>query len=108
MHELNKIIEALPNDWELLFIGHNYYETNGDTIEIKDSDYKLKPINILHGAQGYLVNTQTLTLDKINKLYPITTPYDVIVPKILKSYILEPKIIELSEYGGESDTQGVR
>jgi len=108
MHDINKITEALPNDWELLFIGHNYYETNGDTIEIENSDYKVKPVKMIYGTQGYLVNTQTLTLDKINKFYPITSPYDITVAKILKSYILEPKIIELSEYGGRSDTQRVR
>lgn len=108
LKDLNKITEALPKDWELLFIGHNYYETIGDTIEVKDSEYTLKPINRVHGTQGYLVNTQTLTPDKIKKLYPILIPYDIAASSILKSYALDPKIIELSEHGGSSDTQGIR
>lgn len=62
---------------------------------------------MIYGTQGYLVNTQTLTLDKINKFYPITSPYDIAVAKILKTYILEPKIVELSEYASKSDTQGL-
>ena len=91
-------LETAPKDFDILFIGYSYYE-----------DYStFKHINYMHGAQSYIVNPKNITLDKINSLYPFDKPYDVIVPKKFKTYVVIPKIVELSKFSGHSNTQGIR
>ena len=49
-----------------------------------------------------------MTKEKINKLFPIKKPYDIILPITFKTYIVIPKIVELNEkFGGISNTQGI-
>ena len=90
---------SLPTDWDILFLGYNYFE-----------EYTtFRHVNYMHGAHAYLVNTRHITKEKINNLYPITQPYDVILPVKLQTYVIEPKIIELnSDFGGFSNTQNIR
>ena len=96
--KINKVLKIAPKDFELLFIGYNYYEK-----------YEFENNNLVHGTQSYIVNTKLLTEEKINKLYPIKEPIDVTLPKVFKCYITVPKIIELSaKFGGISNTQAIR
>lgn len=98
--DIDDILKQAPKDFEMIFLGHNYYEEEKENFE-------LKKINYLHGAQAYIVNTNTITMEKIDKLLPFKRPYDVIVPKIFKCYVVIPKIVTLSKYGNISNTQGI-
>ena len=95
--KISEVLETSPPDYDMLFLGHNYYEDY----------YTFKKINYMHGAQAYLVNKDNITLEKINTLYPIEKPYDVILPVKFKTYVVVPKIIELGKFGGHSNTQGI-
>lgn len=106
MKEINILISMVPSDWEIIFLGHNYYESEGDIIE-NDTGYKLKQVKLVHGLHGYIVNSKKLKMEKINSLYPIEEPIDISLPKKFKSYVVEPKLIELTEDGGNSNTQGI-
>jgi hypothetical protein len=94
--KINELLKDVPDDAELIFIGYNYYET-----------YKYQKSIYLHGTQSYIVNVRNLNLDKINKLYPIEKPIDTIIPKHFVTYIILPKIVELSKYASYSNTQNI-
>jgi GR25 family glycosyltransferase involved in LPS biosynthesis len=95
--KINTVLETAPDDFELLFLGYNYYEEYST----------FKKVNYLHGTQSYIVNPKNITLSKINNLYPIEKPYDVVIATKFKTYVVIPKIIELSKFGGYSNTQGI-
>ena len=95
--KINDILKDVPDDAELIFIGYNYYET-----------YKYQKSIYLHGTQSYIVNVRNLNLDKINKLYPIEKPIDTIIPKHFITYIILPKIVELSKHARFSNTQNIK
>jgi GR25 family glycosyltransferase involved in LPS biosynthesis len=103
---VNKMIKCLPKDWEILCIGHNYYETSGEAY-VSCDEYTMKCVNYLHGCQGYIVNLENTTLNtKVNILHRnMNKPYDVILPTVCKTYILEPKLVELNECSNTSNTQ---
>lgn len=94
-----KALKDIPEDWDILFIGYNYYE--------QFSINEFNKIKYLHGAHAYLVNNKNITIEKINSLLPIDKPYDIILPIKLKTYIVKPKIIELGDFGHISNTQGI-
>jgi glycosyl transferase family 25 len=98
LNKIKKVIENPPKDWDLIFLGYNYYEEYST----------FKQINYLHGTHAYLINTKNLTKAKIDSLLPIEKPYDVILPIKFKTYISQPKIIQLGEFGGISNTQSIR
>ena len=95
--KINVVLETAPEDFDCLFIGYNYYEEYST----------FKKVNYTHGAQSYIVNPKNITMSKINSLYPIEKPYDVILPVIMKTYIVIPKLVELSKFGGFSNTQNI-
>ena len=99
IEKIIKTIKTAPGDFDILFLGYNYYE-----------EYTtFKQINYLHGAQAYLINPKNMNKEKINKLLPISKPYDLILPIFFKTYIVIPKIVELHEkFGGISNTQSIR
>jgi GR25 family glycosyltransferase involved in LPS biosynthesis len=94
-----KALKDIPEDWDILSIGYNYFE--------EFSINSFNKIKYLHGAHAYLVNNKNITIEKINSLLPIDKPYDIALPIKLKTYIVKPKIIELGEFGGISNTQGI-
>ena len=91
-----KELKDIPEDWDILSIGYNYYEH----FSINSFD----KIKYLHGTHAYLVN-KNITMEKINSLLPIDKPYDISLPIKLKTYIVKPKIIEIGEFGCVSNTQ---
>ena len=96
--KINEVLKEVPVDTELIFIGYNYNES-----------YKFQKSIYLHGTQSYIVNTHNMSLDKINKLYPIKSPIDTVIPKKFNTYITIPKIVELNnKYNGYSNTQNIR
>jgi len=99
INKIMKTIESSPKDFDILFLGYNYYE-----------EYTtFKQINYLHGAQAYLINPKNMNKEKIKKLLPIKKPYDVVLPITFKTYIVIPKIVELNtKFAGHSNTQGIR
>jgi len=97
------VINKLPNDWEILFLGHNYYELNNNNIE----HFNTYNISNVHGTHGYLINLENINEDKINKMFPIMIPYDVKLPQIFNCFVIEPKLIELSEDSTVSNTQNI-
>jgi len=94
-----KALKDIPEDWDILSIGYNYFE--------EFSINSFNKIKYLHGTHAYLVNNKNITIEKINSLLPIDKPYDISLPIKLKTYIVKPKIIELGEFGGISNTQGI-
>lgn len=113
--KIDNIITNVPKDFELLFLSYNYYEGYNydfekyeyyDQFEYYDySDYK--KINYVHGCQAYLVNKNLISEEKIKKLYPMEKPYDTIICKFFKAYIVIPKLIKLSKFGSYSNTQNI-
>lgn len=97
MDKIQQVLKNVPDDFEMIFLGYNYYE----------EEYTFKNSKYLHGAHAYIVNGKKLSLEKINKLFPFILPYDVALPKIFKTYIIIPKVIELGEFGSISNTQGI-
>ena len=94
------------SDWDIIFLGYNHYEKTNEKI-IK-RNYSLYPINLVHGTHGYIINLERITKEKIQKMYPIDMPLDVKFPQILDTFIIEPKLIMLSEFGSVSNTQGIQ
>lgn len=97
------IAKNAPKDWEIIFLSYNYYETN-----IDNNNKNYKEISKIHGAQSYIVNKNNINIKKINTLFPIQEPFDIVLPKKFKSYIYFPKIFELSKYGSFSNTQNIK
>ena len=92
------VIENSPKDFEIIFLGYNYYEEY----------YTFKKNSCVYGTHACLINPKNMTKEKINKLFPIKKPYDIILPITFKTYIVIPKIVELNEkFGGISNTQGI-
>jgi GR25 family glycosyltransferase involved in LPS biosynthesis len=102
---LQKLIENVPDHVDYIALGYNHFEIKNDEI-INIGKTILKPIKLLHGTQSYLFRTNSF--NKIINLLPITEPYDLASSKIFNSYIIEPKIFDLSKYGSISNTQGIR
>jgi GR25 family glycosyltransferase involved in LPS biosynthesis len=103
---INEIIENFNKDWDVICLGYNYHEILEDSSDIVLSqEMKLKRIKYLHGTQGYLVNNKNAY--KYKDLLPIIYPYDLALPKGLKTFILEPPVIQLSKFGGKSNTQSI-
>lgn len=99
IEKIIKTIETSPKDFEILFLGYNYYEEYNT----------FKQINYVHGTHACLINPKNMTKEKINKLLPIKKAYDVTLPVTFKTYIVIPKIVELNEkFAGVSNTQGIR
>ena len=105
-YDILKLIDTLPNDWDILCLSHNYYTENNINKRKYTNNSILKNINYLHGAQAYLVKTSSIK-SKLNKLFPIKNPYDLILPEIFNTYIIEPKIMELSHFRNYSNTQNI-
>lgn len=97
--KINNYIHSIPEDADIVFISHNYYETFDNIENI--------PIKLIFGAQSYIVNTKNLTREKINKLYPIKLPYDLAAPQVLKCYITKQKLMILGNNNTISNTQAI-
>jgi GR25 family glycosyltransferase involved in LPS biosynthesis len=102
---LQKLLRDVPDHVDYIALGYNYFEIKNDEI-IKIDNTRLKPIKMLHGTQAYLFRTDSLK--KIINLLPIREPYDLAASKIFNSYIIEPKIFDLSKFGSISNTQSIR
>jgi GR25 family glycosyltransferase involved in LPS biosynthesis len=105
--EVNQVIENVKlldkNSWDVIFIGHNYYETMKPK---KDDSIRLVKTSKVWGMHGYLVNNANAY--KYEKLFPITGPIDIILPSALNAYLIEPKVIHLdSKFCSTSNTQGI-
>lgn len=101
-----ELIPQLPDDFEVLCLGHNYYKEDKTNKRkaISNGNYILKHINYLHGTQAYLIKTSAIK-SKINKLFPIKKPYDLALPNAFTTYIIDPVLIHLSKFGEISNTQ---
>jgi GR25 family glycosyltransferase involved in LPS biosynthesis len=102
------IMNDLPNDFDILFLGHNYYETSDSVYSKTVKNYNFKKIKTVHGTHCYLINVNNIR-DKLEKLYPIKYPYDIALPIYTNSYIIEqnhkPLVNVLEKYNGYSNTQ---
>lgn len=103
---IKTIVKNAPDDWELIFIGHNYYKEINPPEHHQIQDWTLKKINYLHGAQSYIVNNQKIQA-KLHELLPIKAPIDIIYPIVFNSYILDPPLTYLSENANVSNTEGI-
>jgi GR25 family glycosyltransferase involved in LPS biosynthesis len=102
---IKDIVNNAPSDWEIIFIGHNYYETqekNHHTF----NEYTFKKISMVFGTQSYIIKNSAIPL-KIQQLLPIKNPIDTTFPSIFTSYIIEPQLTKLSNFGGISNTQSI-
>lgn len=107
LEEVNQVIENVKlldkNSWDIIFLGHNYYETMKPK---KDDSIRLYKASKVWGMHGYLVNNANAY--KYEKLFPITGPIDIILPSALNAYLIEPKVIHLdSKFCSTSNTQGI-
>lgn len=95
--KIEEIIKNAPEDFEILFLGYNYHENH---------DYE--SVSFVYGTHGYIINSQNITKEKIDKFFPISLPYDIALPRVLKSYIVIPKVIELNKtFMYTSNTQSI-
>ena len=97
LNKMSSYIEQAPPDFDLLFLSYNYYE-----------HFEYDKIKLVYGLQCYIVNTSNITAEKINSLFPITAPIDVILPSKFVSYIIKPKVVALGQFSNYSNTQGIR
>lgn len=104
--KIENIIANAPNDWEIIFIGHNLFVEVNPTHRIMFNNMILSKINKVHGTQSYIIKNSAIR-HKIQKLYPIKEPIDITLPKIFTSYAVEPKITSLSNHAGHSNTQSI-
>lgn len=95
-----------PSDWEIIFIGHNYYEETEEKNTHTFNEYVFKKISLVFGTQSYIVKNKAIA-SKIQDLLPITNPIDITFPKVFTSYIIEPQLTKLSDFGGVSNTQNI-
>jgi hypothetical protein len=96
LKEIKKVLKEAPKDFQILSLGYNYYE-----------NYDYERIGVLYGLQCYIVNGKNININEIKKLFPIKVPIDFAIPKVFKTYIVEPKICELKDYNDGSNTQGI-
>ena len=97
MNNIKNIILHAPKNWEIIFLGHNYYEIDGK-ITIGPSNVYNK-INMVFGSHAYLVN---INKEKIKNLFPIKEPYDIALSKHFNSYITN-KIVELNNFPSNTE-----
>lgn len=102
---IKDLVNNAPLDWEIIFIGHNYYEKQ-DQDDHTFNEYTFKKIKLVYGAQSYIINNKAI-YSKMHKLLPVKGPIDIILPSIFTSYIIEPQLTKLSKFGGISNTQGI-
>mgnify|MGYP000927167739 FL=1 len=103
---IKDVVNNAPLDWEIIFIGHNYYEETEQKDNYKFNEYTFKKIKRVFGTQSYIINNKAIS-SKIQQLLPIKGPIDIILPSIFISYIIEPQLTNLSNFGGISNTQGI-
>lgn len=103
---IKDLVNNAPLDWEIICIGHNYYEEPDEKVHHIFNEYTFKKIKLVFGLQSYIVNNKAIH-SKIQQLLPIKDPIDLILPTIFTSYIIEPKLTKLSEFGGVSNTQNI-
>lgn len=93
--KVKEAIENAPADYELLFLGYNYYET-----------LNYQHVNLVHGTHCYIINGKKIT-NALNKLLPIKQSIDVYLPYAFKTYIITPPIITLNKYSSYSNTANI-
>jgi GR25 family glycosyltransferase involved in LPS biosynthesis len=103
---IKDIVNNAPSDWEIIFIGHNYYNETEEKKHHTFNEYTFKRISLVFGAQSYIVKNSAIPL-KIQQLLPIKDPIDIIFPIIFTSYIIEPQLTKLSNFSGISNTQSI-
>jgi glycosyl transferase family 25 len=102
---IKELVNNAPQDWEIIFIGHNFYETeekNHHTF----NEYTFKKVSMVFGTQSYIIKNSAISL-KIQQMLPIKKQLDINFPSIFISYIIEPQLTKLSSFGGISNTQGI-
>ena len=108
LEQIQKIIDNAPDDFEILFIGHNYYEEHIGKENYNTLNYNYKHINLVHGTHCYVFNNKLITDEKIQKLFPMDLPLDLKLPLVFKCYVVTPKIIELNKtFSGFSNTTNI-
>ena len=103
LNEIQNIINKAPKNFEILFIGHNYYEKK----ENYDENFNYNEVKLVFGAQCYIINNKLLTEEKINNLFPIEEPFDTVLAKKFICYTVTPKIININSMGNYSNTQNI-
>lgn len=103
---IKDLVNNAPLDWEIIFIGHNYYEETDEKDHHTFNEYTFKKIKLVFGTQSYIINNTAIN-SKIQQLLPIKGSIDIILPTIFTSYIIEPQLTKLSNFGGISNTQGI-
>jgi hypothetical protein len=96
--KLMDYINNAPSDFDLLYLSYNYHEYFES----------YNQVTYLHGNQCYIVNTDNITQQKIDSLFPIVDPFDCVVASKFKTYIIEPKVVDLGEDSNYSNTQNIR
>lgn len=95
--EINQI-KDVNVDADVVCVGHNYY---------REEYFTTKPITYLHGMHAYIFNSYNVSNEKMRQFFPIKEAIDVVLPTILSVHVVEPKIVELGEFGHISNTQGI-
>jgi GR25 family glycosyltransferase involved in LPS biosynthesis len=104
--KVHELLSRAPADWEILFLGHNHYTNTPSHVE---HDSSFQRVNMVYGAQAYLVNPRTITDEKIETLFPICRPYDIAFGDSFICYAVVAKMIELSpRFSNVSNTQGIK
>ena len=98
LNKIDIVLKKAPSDYEILHIGFSYHESF-------DINYKVERAKLVYGTHGYIINPKNINKQKVDKLFPIREPIDMTLPKIFKSYIVWPRIIELdTKYSNISNT----
>ena len=93
-------LNALPHDWDVLYLG--YMNTNGIGESVKGTD-SLRKVTFLFGAYAYIVRNKGLKI--LAGQLPIDRPIDNFLGMltetgVLTAYAVFPPVAEQIEYGG--------
>ena len=97
---VNKYIDSAPKDFELLFLGYNFHK--------KRENFEFESTSEVWGSHCYVVNVKNISQEKIETLYPIESPIDLVLGDKFKSYVIKPSQIGLNKkYSKYSNTQNI-
>ena len=105
-HTIAQTVPLFPDPWEIVFLGHNYHEPGSLPPQMRGM-YTYTNISSVYGAHAYCVRSSSVTREKIRALFPIDKPFDIAIPKIFTSYVIDPKLVQLSELSEYSNTQNI-
>jgi GR25 family glycosyltransferase involved in LPS biosynthesis len=98
LKKIDAVLKKAPKDYEILHIGFSYHESF-------DVNYKVERAKLVYGTHAYIINPKNIDENKVNNLFPLKEPIDMTLPKVFKSYIVWPRIVELdTKYSNISNT----